>query len=273
MERQLAIALSLEKTGFGPVLFGGEPERGMRLLAELGYSAVELSIRDSTKVDRSWLRRLLDENRLSLSGIATGQTYYTDGHSLASPAAAGREVAVARLKGHIDLAAEFGAVVIIGGVRGTLAKEPRERESQWRAFVEAVGELADYAAARGVRLALEPINRYETNLINTVGEGLDLLEQVGRGNLGLLVDTFHMNIEEASLAKSICRAGSALLYVHLADSNRWAPGMGHLRFGEVFRALDRIGYLGPLSAEILPQPTAEKAASAAARFLKEAMER
>jgi sugar phosphate isomerase/epimerase len=269
--RKAAIALSLEQTGFAPVLFGGEVERGVRFVAGLGLPAVELSIRDPDAVNRSWLKGVLAENGLSLTGIATGQAYYNDGLSLTAPDEARRTAAFARLKRQVELASELGAAVIVGGIRGALPDDPVEQARLEETFYAGLQDLADYARSHGVSLALEPINRYETNLINTVGEGLEALARVGRKNFGLLLDTFHMNIEEPGLGDSIRTAGQAAVYVHVADSNRWAPGKGHLPFGEVWEALDAIGYQGPVSAEILPRPTSEEAARTAAGFLKGAI--
>lgn len=268
MTRKAAIALSLERTGFGPVLFGGEVERGLRLAADLGLSAVELSVRDPDAVDAPHLKGLLAENGLSVTGIATGQAYYNDGLSLTATEDDRRARTFARLRRQVALAAQLGAVVIVGGIRGVLPKDPSERARLEEAFCAGLAELADAARSEGVTVALEPINRYETNLVNTAEEGLATLERIGRENLGLLLDTFHMNIEEADLGASIRTAGRHVAYIHVADSNRWAPGKGHLDFTGVFEALDAIDYRGPVSAEILPCPTPEEAARAAARFLK-----
>ncbi len=120
----------------------------------------------------------------------------------------------------------------------------------------------------GVRLALEPINRYETTLINTVDEGLDLIDRVGADNFGLLLDTFHMNIEEPSIEESIRRAGDRVFHFHVADSNRWYPGAGHLNFRSILSALAEIGYEGFVSGEFLPRPDAETAAREAIVFLR-----
>jgi len=126
-----------------------------------------------------------------------------------------------------------------------------------------------YAAQRGVELVLEPINRYETNFLNTVAETLAFLDEVAAPNVGLLFDTFHANIEEPSLAGSLRAAGQHLKHVHTADSNRWAPGSGHLDFAAVVATLRQSGYDGWLSAEILPLPgSAEQAAAQAIAHLR-----
>ena len=114
-----------------------------------------------------------------------------------------------------------------------------------------------------MRLAVEPINRYETTLINNVAEGLALIDRVAAENLGLLFDTFHANIEEPSLQESLVAAGDRLFHVHVADSNRWHPGAGHVDFAGFLDALGssvRPVYEGFISGEFLPQPDADTAA-------------
>ena len=119
-----------------------------------------------------------------------------------------------------------------------------------------------------MHLCLEPLNRYETGLIHTVAEGLELLERVGAGNLGLLLDTFHMNIEEPDLAVAIRTAGERLFHFHVADSNRWYPGAGHVDFGHLLVVMDEIGYTGYVSGEFMPLPDADTAAKRAITHLQ-----
>jgi sugar phosphate isomerase/epimerase len=100
-------------------------------------------------------------------------------------------------------------------------------------LVEAIRECAAAAAETGVRFALEPLNRYETDLVHTVAEGLELADRIGAENFGLLLDTFHMNIEEPVIEDSIRACGNRIFHFHVADSNRWYPGAGHLDFGTI----------------------------------------
>ncbi|MFQ6672056.1 MAG: TIM barrel protein, partial [Candidatus Tectimicrobiota bacterium] len=132
---------------------------------------------------------------------------------------------------------------------------------------EALRECAALAEEEGVRLVLEPLNRYETNLVNTVAEALQLIKEVGSEAMGLLFDTFHANIEEPSIEGSIRAAGSRLLHVHVADSNRWHPGAGHIDFAQIVATLREVGYDGYLSAEILPLPDPHTCARKTIEFL------
>jgi sugar phosphate isomerase/epimerase len=175
---------------------------------------------------------------------------------------------VERIKDGILLAAQFPTSVNIGGTRGNLTDDPDLRRRQRGWFLETIRECADFAAPHGVRLGIEPLNRYETNYLNTVAEALEFLEEVDRPNVGLLLDTFHMNIEEPSLEAAIDAAGDRLVNVHLADSNRRAPGFGHTNLGSVVSRLRAIGYDGCLSMEILRLPSAEEAAAQALRHTR-----
>ena len=103
-------------------------------------------------------------------------------------------------------------------------------------------------------MLIEPINRYETNFINNAQQALELIDEINRPAVKLLVDTFHMNIEEVDLCETITKMNGALGYVHFADNNRLAPGKGHIDFPAIFKALINSNYHGFISAEILPMP-------------------
>ncbi|MEW6261843.1 MAG: sugar phosphate isomerase/epimerase [Thermodesulfobacteriota bacterium] len=265
---QLGVSLSPRGSEFGPLLFAGDLEAGLEAAGRLGYTGVELSLLDSGLIDRDWLQARLAKLNLKVYTIATAQTYYADGCSLYDEDEDRRGRAVTRFQGHIDLAAELEARVVIGGIRGRLtapaARWPKIKAAGRRACLDCL----EAAARRGVTLLLEPINRYETNLFNTIAESLDFIEDVGGGHLKLLADTFHMNIEEASLEESLIQAGPRLGYVHFADSNRRAPGLGHLNFSEVWKALRAIGYAGPIGIEVLPWPDDYQAMAQAVSYVR-----
>ena len=134
-------------------------------------------------------------------------------------------------------------------------------------LVEALQECSAAAEPHGVKYALEPLNRYETDLIHTVADGLDLIERVGVDNFGLLLDTFHMNIEEPSIEESIRTCGDRIFHFHVADSNRWPPGAGHLDFGSILETLFGTGYQGWVSGEFMPVPDADTGAQQAIGYL------
>jgi sugar phosphate isomerase/epimerase len=129
------------------------------------------------------------------------------------------------------------------------------------------------AERESIFLWIEPLNRYETNLINTMEEGRRLIQHLGSRTLGLLPDTFHMNIEEMSIEETLQESMSFIHHVHVADSNRRAPGCGHINFKSVLRILKKSGYKGFLSFEILPEPNPNKAARMAIDFLRKKLTR
>ncbi|MCR4391509.1 MAG: sugar phosphate isomerase/epimerase [Candidatus Acetothermia bacterium] len=234
-----------DPTPFSPFA-PGEWTDALARVGEHGCEAVELAVTDPTRLDAAHVAEALERAGLRLASLTTGQAAGKESLSLAAPDDAVRRRAVERIQAHMRLAAPFQAVVIVGLLRGV--------DGDPGLLVESLRECA--RADRTVRLALEPLNRYESRLVNTVAEGLSVMERVGAENVGLLVDTFHANIEEPKIGEAFRRAGDRLFHVHLADSNRWPPGHGHLEWGEVRDALVRIGYRGSLILECLPRPTA-----------------
>ncbi len=256
---KLSIVLSTQPAAFNALVYKGALETNLAKIAALGYDGVELAVRDPSLLNARELDEIVKEKKLRVPAIGTGQAYGEEGLSFTHPDRAIRQKAVERIKAHVEFAAGFNAHVIIGLIRGKKAESSdHDRVLGW--LVEALDECAAFANQFGVKLAMEPINRYETNLINTASEGLALMKKVGRENLGLLLDTFHMNIEEPSLEEAIHNAGKRLFHFHIADSNRWFPGAGHLDFRRLVEILQEAGYQGYLSAEILPLPDPDRAA-------------
>jgi sugar phosphate isomerase/epimerase len=264
---KLALVLSTHAAQFQAVALKGDLADNVARIAGWGYDGVELAIRDPGLVDGDQLLRIVTAHGLEIPAIGTGQAWGEEGLSYTDPGTAVRRAAVERTVAHLPFAARTGAVVIIGLLRGVVRPEVTHAQAMdW--LVGALRECCAEAGHAGVRLALEPINRYETGLINRVDEGLDLLEQVGADNMGLLLDTFHMNIEEPSIEKSIRACGDRTFHLHVADSNRWYPGAGHLNFGSILDALRATGYQGMVSGEFLPMPDAATAAQKSIEFLR-----
>jgi sugar phosphate isomerase/epimerase len=228
-------------------------------IASLGYNGVELAIRDPRLVDAGELVGVLAAHKLAVPAIGTGQAWGEERLSFTAADPAVRRAAVERIKSHIPLAARLNAVVILGLIRG-ITPQGQSHEQSMAYLVEALRECSAAAASARVRYALEPLNRYETDLIHTVADGLALIERVGAANFGLLLDTFHMNIEEPSIEESIWLAGDRIFHFHVADSNRWHPGAGHLDFRTILDTLFATGYTGFVSGEFLPFPDAATAA-------------
>lgn len=259
---KFSVVLSTDPTQFNAVAFQGDFEENVARIADIGYAGVELAIRDPGQIDVAAVEQVIARNNLVVPAIGTGQAYGEDKLSFTSPDEAVRAEAMARIKAHIWLAAELEAVVILGLIRGAVPPGvAREQAMGW--LVGALRDCASVAARMGVQMVIEPISRAETDLINTIDEGLDLLAAVGAdgGTLGLLPDTYHMNIEEASMEESMRSAAGHIFHFHVADSNRRYPGAGDLDFGRILSLLeDDLGYEGWVSAETLPYPDAITAA-------------
>jgi len=259
---KLAIVLSTHAAQFQAVAFKGDFESNVAKIASYGYQGVELAIRDPKLVNPAELEAVVRKHNLVVPAIGTGQAWGEEGLSFTSDDPDIRRAAIERVKSHIPLAARFKAAIILGLIRGITPKGQTHEQSMTY-LVEALQECSAAAASHGVRYALEPLNRYETDLIHTVADGLDLIERVGADNFGLLLDTFHMNIEEPSIEESIRTCGDRIFHFHVADSNRWPPGAGHLDFMSVLETLFETGYDGWVSGEFMPVPDADTGAQRA----------
>jgi sugar phosphate isomerase/epimerase len=262
---KLSIVLSTQPASFSALAYKGHLAENIAKIKNLGYDAIELAVRDPGLLDLTALNNFLSSKELPVSAIGTGQAYGEEGLSFTHADEKVRFKAIERIKSHMKLADTYNAVVIIGLVRGKIETDiSTERARAW--LLESLKECASYS--NKVRLAIEPINRYETDLINTVTEGLQLIDQIGRDNIGLLLDTFHMNIEEPSLRDSIVSARDRLFHFHIADSNRWYPGAGHINFRDIIAVLNQVKYDRFVSAEILPQPDSDTAAEMTIKNMK-----
>jgi len=264
---KLSIVLSTHAAQFEAVAFKGDFAENVARIAGYGYQGVELAIRDPKLVNPTELQAVVRAHNLQVPAIGTGQAWGEERLSFTSDNPDVRRTAIERIKSHIPLAAEFGAVVILGLIRG-ISPQGQSHQQSMEFLVEALQECSAAAAPHGVKYALEPLNRYETDLIHTVQDGLDLIDRVGADNFGLLLDTFHMNIEEPSIEQSIRACGDRIFHFHVADSNRWHPGAGHLDFKSMLDALAATGYRGWVSGEFMPVPDANTGAQRAIEYLQ-----
>jgi sugar phosphate isomerase/epimerase len=248
------------------VVFRDDLCRCIDRCAAIGYDGVELALLDASQADVPRLKERLRATGLEIPCISSGQVFAKDRLYFTHPDAAVRDAAVARINGMIRLAAEFGAKVNTGRVRGFI-HDGETGETATARYLECLNRCADAAEPLGVELIIEPVNRYEVNFINNCAEALEIIRRCGRASVKLMPDIFHMNIEDASFRESFEAGREFITYVHFADSNRLAPGWGHMPFDEMFEILAGIGYDGYITAEILPKPDPDRAAVQAARFL------
>lgn len=269
---KLSIALSPTRAVFAPLLFAGNLAQGIRRAAALGYDGIELNIRDTATESLDEISAAGEESGLEIVALGTGQSYLVDGLSILSPDSAIRDKLVERLKGHIAFASHVGAKVVLGGVFGKLDGDAAQRKAEYSGAIDVVRRLADHAAPVGVEIVIEPINRYETNFLNTIDQALAFITDADRTGLRVLPDTFHMNIEEINISAALERAGKMIGHFHLADSNRMSPGSGHIDFRAVLDTLFSLQYTGYVSGEFLPLPDDEKAAANNIRYIRKILE-
>ncbi|RLF24336.1 MAG: sugar phosphate isomerase/epimerase [Thermoprotei archaeon] len=232
---------------------------------DVGLEGIEPSIPDPWRIDIKALRDMVDEYGLKVSAISTGLGYVWHGWSLSSGSEEVRKKAIEAIKKHIENAQELGAPVIIGLIRG-YGEEPLE--ACMSRFKESLRECIAHAEDHGITLLIEPINRYETRLLNKVDDVIKLIKEMGSDKLRLMVDTYHMNIEERNIGVALMRSRKYLAYVHVADNNRLAPGYGHVDFKSIMGILKEMGYDSFLSLEILPFPDFRRAIRDGAIYLR-----
>ena len=262
---KLSIVLSTQPASFTALAYKGELGKNLAKIKDLGYDGVELAVRDPALLDVRELETSLQHCQLPVPAIGTGQPYGEEGLSLSDRRQAIREKAIERIQDQFKLAERLQALVIVGLIRGGQIPASEFEAAEARLLESLQACLSDTAATR---LVIEPINRYETSLLNTVGAALCFLDRLKDDRVGLLLDTFHMNIEEPSLSESIKLAGDRIYHFHLADSNRRHPGAGHVNFAVVIETLSKIGYNKYLSAEILPLPDPDTAAVNTIRYMR-----
>jgi D-psicose/D-tagatose/L-ribulose 3-epimerase len=153
----------------------------------------------------------------------------------------------------IDAAAELGSDVVAGPMYSAVGKarleDEADRETEWQFAVDGLKEMAAYAGEKGVRLAFEPLNRFETDLVNVVDQGLKLINDVGSPYLGFHLDTFHMHLEEKDSPAAVRKAGDRIFHFHACENDRGVPGTGQVDWKGVFEALADVGYEGNVVIE------------------------
>ncbi len=216
---------------------------------EMGFDWIELPIESLTDFDPAEAGRIAADNGL---GVSTCAAMGGD-RDLISPDGAIRENGRMYIRACIDMTAAAGATNLVGpiysAVGRTWQQTPQERAVDLELLTIALSELAEYAADKGVRLGIEPLNRFETSFINTTEQVIEVVERVDHPACGIMLDTFHMNIEEKSLGSAIRRAGSRLIHLHACENDRGAPGSGNVPWDDVAAALKAIDYDGPVVIE------------------------
>jgi D-psicose/D-tagatose/L-ribulose 3-epimerase len=214
-----------------------------------GFETVEISVEDFTHIDPAFVKEKLAQNDLVCGSVTPCLGPDKDLRGRAHQQRAGVEF----MKRVIDRAVELGAPTMCGVVYSTVGRTDavpaKERRQQWRTVVKNLRELSDYAGEHGRTIALEPINRFETDFLNTCAQGLEMIHDVGSPGLKLHLDTFHMNIEEKDQAAAIRQAGGCLGHFHACGCDRGTPGNDHIDWKDIAAALKAIRYRGDVVIE------------------------
>jgi D-psicose/D-tagatose/L-ribulose 3-epimerase len=215
----------------------------------IGFDLIEICVEDPETIDVAAIGA-----RAARAGVGvTICGAFGPGRDLSSEDDAIREAGLAYLRRCIDFAEKLGSPFVSGpmyaAVGNTRLLDGAARREQWMRAVHSLRIAAAYAAERSVKLAIEPLNRFETDLVNTVDQGVRLIDDIGAGNAGLLIDTFHMNIEEKDIPAAIGRAAGHIVEFHACSNDRGTPGEDHLPWPQIAEALKSAGYEGPIVIE------------------------
>lgn len=207
-----------------------------------GFDAVEIALEDASHIDAKVVKKALDDNGLVCGSICAAMGADRDFRGSASD----QEGAKKYLEGIIDVMPDLGCSFLIGPLYSAVGRAdfetPEDYKKQWELVVKHLRSLAGYAQKANVTLCLEPLNRFETDFINTCDQVLKLANDIDHLSVGVHLDTFHMNIEEKNQAKAILKAGSKLKHFHACGTDRGTPGNDSLNWTEIFKALKQIGY-------------------------------
>lgn len=238
----------------------------MPRLRDLGYTGLEFITTDPKTLEPSEIDGMMKTYGMRPVGVNTGRLCGELGLTLTNPLRREREAAIRRTMEVIDFAANWGILVNIGILRGRYLDDVPHKKT-YHFAVESLRRLCDYAAQRNVPMAIETVCFFQTNFIYTLDEAAALIKDVGSDNLGVMYDLFQMYLEEKDVCEAIIRHMPLCRHVHVADSNRRAPGEGGMDIPRFMRTLKAVGYDGAVSVEIRPLPDQDAAHKAAADFM------
>jgi len=219
-----------------------------------GAAVVELLVPEPGELDLAETRRAAEDAGLSI--VLAARVNLTRDLASASPEA--RQAGLAYLENCVAIASELGAHIVGGPLYGAplvfagrapAPIEPDERRRRIDSVVSGLETVASRAVDSGIVLGLEPLNRFETDIANTAGHAIEIVDRVGSPGLGVMLDTFHMNMEEFDLPGAIRRTGRRLVHFQANENNRGFVGSGHIDWPAIARALHDIAYEGPIVLE------------------------
>jgi len=239
-------------------------QRSFSLLPNLrkcGFDGFEVPVFHPSRVPSKQIREALSANDLECTVCAilpTGMNPISDDANV-------RRQTCHHLVDTIKVTADLGGTIMGGPVYAPVGHLPGRRRTsdEWRWAVECFQSLGETLHANGITLALEPLNRFETYFLNTAADAVKLCSEIGHSRIGVLLDTFHTNIEEKDVAAAFLNTGNKLKHVHACENDRGIPGTGHVDFAGIAAALRKVDYQGWITIESFGYSHAELAAAAA----------
>ncbi|MFX1498281.1 MAG: sugar phosphate isomerase/epimerase family protein [Promethearchaeota archaeon] len=240
-----------------------------KLLKPLHYKGIELSLLEPEKLDAKKFLDVIESFQMKIPALGTGGTFLRFGYSLGDNDEAIRKKAIERIKKYIEFANAIESKVIIGLIRGRYRFDSSPKKERLN-IIHSLKECCWIAYNSNVELVFEPINQFETDSFNTISQSLELLKEIGSDNLKLLIDSFHTYLEEdpGFMWEDLKDVSPLVGHLHLADTNRRAPGTGHFDFKTFLDIFKRIEYDGFASIETIMKPSFEEVARKSSEYLK-----
>jgi len=267
IKRKFALSSADIAPGSAPILLKGDLVSNLKEAASLGYQGLEVHTRETATFDYDEIKNVCDAYGIAISAIVTGRLNTQGAVSLIDDRPYITDAAMAGMGAYVRMAARLRSGIVIGWVKGKVP-ESVKAEPYLERLARNLKTICREAHEQGVKIFVEVINRYETNIFNTAEETLDFIDFWEIPNCYIHLDTFHMNIEEGDSMEAIRRCGKKLGYFHAADNTRCYPGTGTLDFEGYTNVLDEIGYDGYISIECLPKPDGKTAAAKALEYMK-----
>lgn len=263
---------------FAPIVYKGNLRNSIIKLKNIGYNGIEIGgIRNPKDINLKKVKEVLEKNKMSVMTLGTAQPYFDDGLSFSNDDKIIRKEAVNKVKGIIKLTKELSGDIMLSIIFGKVNMGYKDNKTEKinvakERVAECISECMDYSSQLNTNFLIEPLNRYETNIFNKLEEVDYFIDEnkdkFDLNRIGMLSDTFHMNIEEISIVDTFERFKDKIKHIHFSDSNRCSPGSGHTDFLKIIEVLKKNQYKGNISFEILPYPDADSAARNSISFIK-----
>ncbi len=265
---RISVSAGTQGVSLPHMVIRGPLESIFETASRLSVDGVDLFLSEVAEADASELSRLSEAHSVDIVLISPLADLIEASITMTSPDHALADDYMCRAPRHLELAAAVGAIVPIGFTRGRRTHNDVPVPDYDTRLMEALVRYDALAQEFGIQLAIEPINRYEIDSVNTVQDAVRLVRDCDLKNTGILADLFHMNIEEVSIVEALRSAADLLTHVHISDSNRRAPGAGHLNLLPVVRTLKRADYDGFLGIEAILGDASEDAIRASVGYVR-----